>query len=383
LGTRYIKGSTPHWTSIDPDDFGKAFVTTGEHADFEELIVYRVDETSGPQIKVCLLDSTPSAVAVTMNHMICDAAAFKEYLYFLCGIYSKLTANSSYRLTMVTGDRSIRGVLKNVSIWVKLRSLLSQSGDSDWGAANHRFPLSDDTNVHPFILTRKIDRERTNALMDYCRTRNATMNDIILAAYYRCLFRGLSIRPSEKLSVPVMVDMRRYLNRTGRFSALTNLSSTVVTRLEFRPDEPFEATLGRVKANMDDKKAANIGINAFIKVSIVSLIAKTGVLKSKRAQSRLRSSLKHPFICMTNVGVLDSTRLSFGGLRPRDAFLCGAIKYKPYFQLALSSYEEELTLSANLYGSLSDKDRILSFFHEIENELRPIWSQPRLSCPHA
>jgi NRPS condensation-like uncharacterized protein len=219
--------------------------------------------------------------------------------------------------------------------------------------------------------------------MDYCRARNATMNDIILAAYYRCLFRRLSIRPSERLSVPVMVDMRRYLNRTGRFSALTNLSSTVVTRLEFRPDEPFEATLGRVKANMDDKKAANIGINAFIKVSIVSLIAKTGVLKSKRAQSRLRSSLKHPFICMTNVGVLDSTRLSFGGLRPRDAFLCGAIKYKPYFQLALSSYEEELTLSANLYGSLSDKDRILSFFHEIENELRPIWSQPRLSCPDA
>ena len=72
---------------------------------------------------------------------------------------------------------------------------------------------------------------------------------------------------------------------------------------------------------------------------------------------------------MTNVGILDSTRISFSDLRPRDAYLCGAIKYKPHFQLAMSSYEGELTLSVNLYGSASDRDRILSFFDDIEEEL--------------
>ena len=43
--------------------------------------------------------------------------------------------------------------------------------------------------------------------------------------------------------------------------------------------------------------------------------------------------------------------MSFGDLRPYDAFLCGSIKYKPYFQLAMSSYDGQLTLSVNLYGS--------------------------------
>jgi NRPS condensation-like uncharacterized protein len=61
--------------------------------------------------------------------------------------------------------------------------------------------------------------------------------------------------------------------------------------------------------------------------------------------------------------------MSFGDLRPYDAYLCGSIKYKPHFQLAMSSYEDELTFSVNLYGSASDRDRILSFFDEIQAEL--------------
>jgi NRPS condensation-like uncharacterized protein len=73
---------------------------------------------------------------------------------------------------------------------------------------------------------------------------------------------------------------------------------------------------------------------------------------------------------MTNVGILDPDQVSFGDLRPHDAFLCGSIKYKPYFQLAMSSYEGELTLSVNLRGSANDRDRILSFFDEMEAELR-------------
>jgi len=161
-----------------------------------------------------------------------------------------------------------------------------------------------------------------------------------------------------------MVDMRRYLGETGEFSYLTNLSSTVVTALKRRPDEHFEDTLSRVKAMMDEKKRGNIGLNAFVKLSLMYRI-----YGDRIANRLLGSVLKNPLICMTNIGILDSGQVSFGDLRPHDAFLCGSIKYKPYFQLAISSYEGELTLSVNLYGSADDRDRILSFLDEIEQEL--------------
>lgn len=218
--------------------------------------------------------------------------------------------------------------------------------------------------MRPFILTHKLERERTAALKDYGRAKGATLNDVVLTAYYRCLFQRLALSPGTKLTIPVMVDMRRYLRETGELVSLTNLTSTVSTRLEYRPEERFEGTLVRVKAIMDEKKGSNIGLNGFIKLNLMY-----SIFGDRIANRLLKSSLKNPLICMTNVGILDAAQISFGELCPHDAFLCGSIKYKPYFQLAMSSYEGEITLSVNLYGNPSDRDRVLSFFDEIDREL--------------
>jgi NRPS condensation-like uncharacterized protein len=364
LGTRYIDGGRPHWTSLDPDKFGEAFIIARTEREFEEFVVSRIDERLCPQVKVCLLDSRPFSIALTMNHMVSDAVGFKSYLYFLCKIYSGLMADPAYRQPAIAGDRSMRVVLKRFGWGVKLKSLFSQSKENNW-SGDHRFPLSESGEVRPFILTCKLGRERTAALKDYCRTKGATMNDVVLTAYYRCLFQRLVLSPGTDLLIPVMVDMRRYLGETGGLkSLLTNLSSTVITRLEYKPGEGFEDTLGRVKKIMDEKKDSGIGLNGFIKLNLVYRI-----FGSRIANHLLRSSLKNPLICMTNVGILDSALISLGGLHPCDAFLCGSIKYKPHFQIAMSSYEGELTLSSNLYGSADDRDRILSFFDEIKAEL--------------
>ncbi len=215
----------------------------------------------------------------------------------------------------------------------------------------------------PFILTRRLMRARTAAIRDYGRAHGATLNDLVLTALYRSLFRLMDLRPGE-LMIPVMVDMRRYLADGDAFTALTNLSSTVVTRLRREPGEAFPGTLGRVKAAMDEKKGADIGLNAFVKLDLLYRLCGDRI-----ANRKLRTGLKNPLICMTNIGVLDAARLSFGDSHPTDAYLCGSIKYKPYFQLAMSSYQDELTLSVNLYGSASDRALILSFLEDIDAEL--------------
>jgi len=75
----------------------------------------------------------------------------------------------------------------------------------------YRFPLSDGGEAWPFILTRKLGRERTAELKKYGRAKGATLNDVVLTAYYRCLFQRLAMSPGTELQIPVMVDMRRYL----------------------------------------------------------------------------------------------------------------------------------------------------------------------------
>jgi NRPS condensation-like uncharacterized protein len=361
LGTRYADGAKPRWVSLDPQACARAFVVASTEADLEAFLVARADEDHGPQVRVCLLDG--AAVALTLNHMICDAAGFKSYIYFLCAIYTRLLADPAYRPNPVAGDRSMRPVLARFPLSVKLKSLFLQSGDNNQ-PGDHRFPMSDGEADQPFILTRRLKRARTEAIRDHGRTHGATLNDLALTAFYRCLFRLMDVRPGAELMIPVMVDMRRYLADGDEFTALTNLSSTVVTKLKREPDEAFLRTLGRVKAEMDAKKGADIGLNALVKLDLLYK-----VYGDRIANRKLRTGLKNPLICMTNIGVMDAARLSFGDLRPTDAYLTGSIKYKPYFQLAMSSYQDELTLSVNLTGSSSDRALILSFLEDIDVEL--------------
>jgi NRPS condensation-like uncharacterized protein len=363
LGVRYIRGARPRWTSLDPNDFGRAFVLARTETEFEDFLVSPVDECLGPQVRVCLLNSAPFAVAFKMNHMVCDAAGFKQYLYFLCGIYSRLLVEPGHRPGAITGDRSMRGVLERFGMGVKLKSLFLQSKENNL-TGSVRFPLSENEAARPFILTRKLGRERIAALKAYGKAKQATLNDVLLTAYYRSLFQRLVLSPGTALQIPIMIDMRRYLDKAGSCTALTNLSSTVLTQLEYQPAEHFEATLSRVKAIIDEKKGSNLGLNGFIKLDMIYRI-----LGDRIANRLMRSALKNPLICMTNIGILDSDQISFGDLRPQDAFLCGAIKYKPYFQLAMSSYAGELTLSVNLSGSASDRDRVQSFFDAMDTEL--------------
>jgi len=364
LGTRYVdpEGS-PRWESIDEARFGDAYEVVRRPAELDELVTHRIDETAGPQLKVCLLDSDNPAIALTMNHMVCDAAGFKEYLYFLCRIYGGIAADPGYEPIPIAGDRSMGGVMARFGLGKRLKSLLSQGQDNN-RSGDHRFPLSRGGDERPFILTRTLGRERMETIKDYCKAHGTTVNDVALAAFYRCLFRRLALASGTELRIPVMIDMRRYLEKTGEFEALTNLSSTVTTYMTYAPGEEFEETLGRVKAVMDDKKGSEMGLNAFIKLRMLYTL-----LSNKTANLRLRQGIKNPLICMTNIGILDSERMSFGNLRPRDAFMCGSIKYKPHFQLAMSSYDGELTLSSNLYGNTQDKEQILSFLEEVEKEL--------------
>ncbi len=377
LGARYVDGARPRWTSLDPVDYERAVFVAPTEAEFEAFVVSKVDEGLGPQIRVCALDSDPYAVAFKMNHMICDAAGFKQYLDILSRIYSKLTMQVTYRPLTINGDRSFNGVLEQFATSVKLRSLFTQGKDSRW-TGRRRFPLSADREARPFIAAHKLDRTKVTAIKRFCRAKGATLNDAVLTALYRVLFRRLALKSGEELQIPVMVDMRRYLDRTAEFESLTNLTSMVSTQLEYRPDDRFEDTLGRARAAMLAKKGANIGLNGFVKLNLVYR-----TLGDRIANRLLRSRLKNPLICMTNVGVLDPARMSFGDLRPKDAYLCGSIKYRPYFQLAVSSYDGELTLTVNQYGSAGDRERISAFLSDIAEELPEIEASRAISDPPA
>lgn len=363
LGSSYVDGDGSGWSSLAPGDVEEAFSIATTEAELEAFFVSRDDESLGPQVRACVLQANSFTVAFKMNHMISDAAGFKQFLNFLGDTYTQLSRDGDYRPPQIDADRSPRAVLDRFDLSSKLKALLLHNNDNNRSGI-HRFPLSEGEKAQPFILTRKLGRSRLASLTSYGRERRATLNDVVLTAFYRCMFRKLALSAGEELEIPLMVDMRRYLGDAREFRSLTNLTSMVSTRLDFRPDESFEDALGRISAIMLEKKRADIGLNGFVKLDFLYRI-----FGERVADRMLRSRLSNPLICMTNVGILNPAQISFGGLQPIDAYLCGSIKYKPYFQLAMSSYNGELTLTVNQCGSAADREQILAFLSDVDAEL--------------
>ena len=329
---------------------------------FEQFTSSRTDESAGPQIRICHYQSDKDALSIIMNHMVCDAAGFKQCLYLWSSLYSRLMENPDYLPDFkIEGDRGFQTIIKQVPVWNRIKSVLFQNGESNQ-SSKIVFPLSKDADVLPFILTREIEPAKFAQIHAYCQKNHVTVNDVFLAAYYRALIKKLNV-DGQTLHIPIMVDMRRYLKNKD-FNTLSNLSSTLITHVPVSAEESFDETVSKISREMKIKKFTDIGVNGFVKLKMVFNLP-----NEKLSYKIIKSSLKNPPICMTNVGVVNDKKLCFKGTEIENAFICGSIKHRPHFQVALSSYADTLTISSNLYGSQQDRDTITHFFSMVEDEL--------------
>lgn len=350
------------WESANPSDFENLLLVVHNKTVFDHFTTSKINEFTGPQVKVCLYQSDKDSLSIIMNHMVCDAAGFKQCLYLLSSFYSNLIENPEYLPDFkIDGDRSIEKILKQIPLWKKMNSLLFHNSESNQ-VSEIIFPLSSNKNIFPFILTREIEPAKFTQIHDYCQKNSVTMNDVFLAAYYRALLQKLKV-DGNSLHIPIMVDMRRYLKNKD-FDALSNLSSTIITYVPISASESFEETVSKISAEMNRKKATDLGVNGFVKLNLVFKL-----LNEKSSYKITKDALKNPLICMTNIGVIDKKKLYFKGTKIVNAFICGSIKHRPHFQIALSSYADTITVSSNLYGSQQDYDTITHFLAMVENEL--------------
>ena len=364
LGSRYVEGKKEaYWIKEEKLNYEEVSKVVDNEEEFNDFITSKINEFKAPQVRACLFCAENDSLAISMNHMICDAAGFKQYMYLLCEIYSNLTQGESYKPEFfINGDRSIDRVTRKFTLKENIKTFITQNSESN-KQFNYTFPLSSDERKLPFILTHNISNERFQLIKDYSKNHNVTINDIVLAAYYRVVFKILDIQNGDELNIPIMIDMRRYLEDRN-IDALCNLASTVITSLKFNSQENFLETVKRISESINKKKDDGLGLNGFVKISVIYKI-----FSYKNFKRLIGFGFKHPLIAMTNIGILEEDKLCFRGTPIKNAYMCGSIKYPPYFQLAISSYKESLTLSVNLYGNDNDKESIKNFFELLDNEL--------------
>lgn len=367
LRSRFVfKHGTPCWEDAGPNVKPMVFLKTSENAEerIQRLICFRADERTGPQLMVFIVrDRREDVLGVIINHMLCDAAGFKELLYLLCSIYSRLKSDPGFRPEKETAPRSTKQVLDGFSRKEKVRILFQP-----YRLSRHDnsivFGLEGDENS-PFLVTHTITKDRFLSAKGFAKRNGATVNDLILAAYLRALQQML---PGQTTAIQCILDLRKYLP-ASHTKLLCNLTSTLACDIGPDVGSSFIDTLSKVKSAMDAEKEQLSCLHL-----ILLLEAAFHILPYSLMKKAVLKSYRNPPLAMSNIGILDEKRLAFDGIPAKSAFMSGSVKYKPYFQLALSTFGNELTLSAAFHGTHADRNKVERFLEAVDREL-PISSK--------
>lgn len=362
IRSRFVEDEgTPYWRDTGFTAKDIVFLRETEHpeAELQKVICSKTDAASGPQMLLYVVRSkTTDSLCVIINHMLCDGAGFKELLYLLSLAYSQLRTNPGYRLPRQNGSRSERQILHAFRCADKVRILAQR-----YGLSRHDdsvvFGLEGDKST-PFIVTHTIQKERFLASKAFAKHYGATVNDLLLAAYLRALH---SVLPDRTAAIQCVLDLRKFLPRK-KAAGLCNLTSNLVCDIGPDIGKTFGDTLLLVKRAMDAEKKQASCLHLIMLLETIF-----HVLPYRLAKRAVLKAYRNPPLAMSNIGVIDSRRLSFDRAPVTSAYITGSVKYSPLFQLALSTFQNEVTLSVAFHGTQADREKIGRFLESIDEEL--------------
>jgi NRPS condensation-like uncharacterized protein len=355
-------GRSPYWEERDftAHDIVRV-ITAGSdpEAQKQKLLSMVIDPVREPQLKIYILrEQDRDILCLIINHMICDGAGFKEYLYLLGGLYTCCLKETGIRPKLEAARRDARQLMTRFSFREKLR-IWSCSDYLPASGSQPLFPLQGDAE-RPFFAAVSMGEEDFASLKTYAKQWGATVNDMIMAAYIRALGRKLG---TDHIVVPCPVDLRKYLPADRKYR-ITNLTSNFICNVQLEPEDSFEQTVRKVAAQMKLQKES---VQCLKDVMVLDLLYR--LLPFDTFQGLFRRIFTIPVISFTNLGVIDQDLLRFGELEIKDVYLTGAVKYVPYFQIAVSTYNDRCTFSSNLYGTRKDRTVVEQFLSELKEEL--------------
>ena len=249
LKCRFIEAKRrPYWeycsnttkemlTLIETEDVDKAV---------NQFLFSEIITPTGPQIKLGVIRyAKADTLIIVMNHMLCDAAGFKDYLYLLSGIYNRIRQDADYHPSAL-GSRRLSQITGRFSWKDRIKILLSKNDMSTHDPA--KLKLEGDLS-NPFIEIRSISKEVFLNLKEYARNHDATINDMILTAYIRTLYETFGYA----FAIPSTIDLRKYLP-DHKAEGICNLCTNLTCDIGSDIGTSFEDTLLKVRNSVKESR---------------------------------------------------------------------------------------------------------------------------------
>ncbi|MGI6523101.1 MAG: WS/DGAT domain-containing protein [Christensenellales bacterium] len=331
----------------------------------QEFLTQKLDERK-EQIKALVVrHKGKDTLNILINHMVMDGADAKLTVKLIADSYTDILNGGSGDIPFKNGIRDDRQIFSAFDKKEKERvqKLISYSKKSkDKICFPFEKPFETYQNLKPFIKKMIISEEDFLRAKKRLKELNYTVNDLVVACFYRAIHAVADIPPNKALGVPCMVDLRRYMPNKESLG-VTNLTSMIVCNIGKDIGGDIFETIEKVKEDMDGLKSNYPGLHGLPLLRFAFSFMPYAVGKFL-----VGTFFKNPLLGISNIGLIKESCVNFNGHSPTYLYYTGSIKYPPYYQLALTTYKNQITFTTALYGTDKDRKTAKELLEKIKSE---------------
>lgn len=328
--------------------------TTDADTDAARLLVAQIPD-KGPQVMVTLLRSPDrDGVVISMSHNVADGQSVKQYAYVLAHMYTRLAADPSF-----VPDPNLAARPRAQEVWDSLSDEQRQQAAKEprMTMPNWVFPPTSSTGQGRTLRELRLGPERLASIRRHGKLHGATVNDMMLTAFFRALTRVFPQPAGKPLSLSFAAEHRRYL--TGEAEPpISNLAVTIWLGVENLVGEGFDDTLDRIVEQTSLWRGSLWGLRSGVRTAGLTRIGYEPMRMVLKAIARLTAGSGKSSPIFTNIGVIDEQRLSFGSDVPVDARMSGPAGFGASFVATVSTYRDTLTVSMGFCESDTDPSAV-------------------------
>ena len=194
----------------------------------------------------------------------------------------------------------------------------------------------------------------------------ATINELLLASYFYSVYELAGYPKTDKVMISNAIDLRRHMDNVED-KGFTNHTSWMQCAIPERGRDIFETVQYVVRSSNKFKKDKFMGL-----YGLPLLNFGYNILPHAASEEIIKIGYSNPLMAMSNIGVLKGEHFALAGHEPTDAFMSGAVKYKPFVLLTATTYRNVITLSMCVRGNEEDKKIVNDFFSLMEKNINTI-----------
>ena len=359
------------WTHWEVMKYNIDDVFTVEYPDdidaaANEFLTGYIAPTENIQMKIALfIKDGKSKLCMIENHMCMDGGDLKYFLQEFCDNYTKYVTEGKSPVNFRTGSRSYDNVYSGFSKTEAgvAKRLFKNINERD----DHRFPLTaDNIRDKSFIARKKFTADVLDKLKAKGKVLGATINELLLASYFYSVYELAGYPESDKVMISNAIDLRRHMdNMDGK--GFTNHTAWMQCAVPERGKDIFETVKYVIESSNKFKKDKFMGLYGLPLLNFGYSFMPHAV-----SEEIIKIGYSNPFMAMSNIGILNSQHYRLGDGEPVDAFMSGAVKYKPFVLLTATTFKKEITLSMCVRGNDEDKKIVNHFFDLMEKNINTI-----------